>query len=185
MKIIVVRHGESRHNVGLDEDNDSALTKNGRKQVEYLGKKLKKQKISKIYTSNLLRAKQTAEIISKIIKIPVEDNLEELNEYKGKQLRSRLKMLFNIRVKRLKKFLKNISKDREKDKTLLIIAHGITNRIIIGYLLQIPLKKQLLFFRQHNTGVNILTWDNDFKNWKLEHMNDISHLPKNLEKILK
>jgi hypothetical protein len=56
----------------------------------------------------------------------------------------------------------------------------VTNRIIIGYLLQIPLKKQLLRFKQHNTGFNILYWNKHFKNWNLESMNDTSHLPKNL-----
>ncbi|MFA4952732.1 MAG: histidine phosphatase family protein [Candidatus Pacearchaeota archaeon] len=180
MDIILVRHGESEHNAKLSEDNDSALTKKGRKQAEYVGKKLQKIKISKIYTSGLIRAKQTAQIISKINKISKIKYFDGLNEYPGRYLKQKWRWLFNKRLKLLKKLIKDISKDKKKDKTILIVAHGITNRIIIGYLLQIPLKKQLLFFRQHNTGVNILIWDNDFKNWKLESMNDISHLPERL-----
>ena len=177
MKIIIVRHGESEHNIGLTKNKNSILTKRGKRQAEYLGKKLKKLKISKIYTSDLSRARQTAEIISKIIKVPVKKSIEELNEYDKKHLRSKLKMLFSNRLKKLKHFLKKISKDKEKNKTILIIGHGITNRIILGFLLQIPLKKQLLFFKQHNTGINILEWNNKFKNWRLEIMNDVSHLP--------
>ena len=54
------------------------LTEKGRIQAKYLGNRLKKQSISEIYTSNLERSKQTAEIISKIIKVPIKENFEEL-----------------------------------------------------------------------------------------------------------
>jgi len=185
MRIIFVRHGESMKNAKLTDDKDSGLTKKGKIQAEYLGKKLKEQKISAIYTSNLLRAKETGEIISKVIKIPIKSTFEELNEYPSKNLRSRLKLLFNGRLKRLKKLLNKISKDKEKDKTILIVAHGITNKIIIGYLVQIPLRKQLLRFKQHNTCINSISWNKEFYNWNLDCMNDISHLPDKLKGELK
>jgi broad specificity phosphatase PhoE len=180
MKIIFVRHGESEHNAKLTDKEDSGLTKKGKKQAEYLGNKLKKQKISAIYTSNLLRSKETGEIISKIIKVPIKSTFEELNEYPSENLRSRLKILFNKRLRRLKKLLDKLSKEKEKEKNILIVAHGITNKIILGYLVQLPLRKQLLRFRQHNTGANSITWNKDFNNWGLDYMNDISHLPKRL-----
>ncbi|MCL5018156.1 MAG: histidine phosphatase family protein [Candidatus Pacearchaeota archaeon] len=182
MKIIFVRHGESMKNAKLTEDKDSGLTKKGKAQARHLGEKLKKQKmkLSAIYTSNLLRAKETGEIISKIIKVPIKSTFEELNEYPSKNLRSRLKLLFNSRLKRLKKLLNSISKDKKKNKTILIVAHGITNKIIIGHLVQLPLRKQLLRFKQHNTAVNSVSWNEDFNNWNLDYMNDISHLPKKL-----
>jgi len=180
MKIIFVRHGESMKNAKLTEDKDSGLTKKGKLQAKHLGLKLKQYNISEVYTSNLLRAKETGEIISKIIKIPIKSNFEELNEYPSAHLRSRLRLLFNSRLKRLKKLLNKISKDKLKDKTLLIVAHGITNKIIIGHLVQIPLRKNLLRFKQHNTGINRLSWNKNFNNWNLDYMNDISHLPKRL-----
>ena len=43
MKIIFARHGESENNVGISEDEDSALTKKGRLQAKYLGNSLKKR----------------------------------------------------------------------------------------------------------------------------------------------
>lgn len=183
MKIILVRHGESEHNAKISTSADSQLTKKGRTQAEHLGKKLKKEKIKIdiIYTSNLVRSKQTGEIISKIINVQIKENFEGLNEYDSKTLRNRFRILFNQRIKTLKKFLSEIEKNKEKEKTILIVAHGITNRIIIGYLLQIPLKKQLLRFRQENTGLSLLLWNMDFKNWQLNSMNDISHLPKKLK----
>lgn len=180
MKIIFVRHGESEHNASLTINKNSHLTGRGRKQAEALGDKLKKEKISEFYSSKMLRADETAQIISKMIHIPIKEQFEELNEYESKMLKSRLNALLNKRLKKLKKFLDLITKERKKDKTILIVAHGVTNRIIMGYLLQLPLKKQMLRFKQNNTAVNILSWDEDFKNWGLKSMNDTSHLSKNL-----
>ena len=70
MKIILVRHGESEHNAKITLSRDSKLTKKGEIQAKHLGEKIKnkKIKIDAIYTSNLIRSKKTAEIISKIIK---------------------------------------------------------------------------------------------------------------------
>src|SRR4030067_2474104 len=108
MRIIFVRHGESENNAKLTSEEDSSITRRGKLQAEHLGKDLKKQDISTIYTSNLLRARETGEILSKIIKVPIKGNFEELGEYSGKYLRSRLKLLFNKRLKRLKKLLDKI-----------------------------------------------------------------------------
>jgi len=182
MKILLARHGESEHNAKLTEDKDSVLTKRGRMHAAYLGKKLKKEKIKidKIYTSGLIRSKQTAEIISRIIKVPIKYSFGELNEYGSKNLKFAVIRLFNLRLMRLKKVLKGISKDKEKDKTILIVAHGMTNRIIVWHLLQIPLGKHLLRFMQNNTGLNLLYWNKYHKNWSLESMNDLSHLPEKL-----
>lgn len=179
MKIILVRHGESEENAMLVKHKDSSLTKKGKAQAKHLGIMLKKIKISKIYTSNLKRAKETAEIISKIIHVPIKSSFEEFDEYNSKNLKSPIKTFFNPRLKKLKRIVKDISKEREREKTILIITHGITNRLIMGSLLQIPLR-QLLRFKQHNTGFNVLYWNKHFKNWNLEAMNDISHLPKRL-----
>jgi len=180
MKIILVRHGESEHNAGLTDDSEETiLTKKGRKQAESLGKKLKKEKILKIYASKMPRAKETAKIISKIINVPVKEEFEELNEYRSKLLRSKLKMLFHKRLRKLKKFLKEISKDKEKNETIVIVAHGITNRIIMGYLLQLPLKN-IVRFIQHNTGLIILYWNETYKNWNLHSINNTSHLAEGL-----
>ena len=183
MKIILVRHGESEANarkISQSENqdwSDTPLTKTGVQQVKLLGRKLKGQKINYIYSSNLKRARQIAEIISKIINVSIRDELGELQEYKGKILKSRIKVLLNFRLKKLKKLLDKVSKDRHDNKTILIVAHGITNRIVLGYFLDIPLKKQLLFFQQHNSCLNLIRWDEEYENWQLVAMNDISHLP--------
>ena len=182
MKILLVRHGESEHNSGKSANKDSLLTKKGRIQAEYLGEKLKKEKIKidEIYASGLERSKQTAGIISKVIKVPVKKDFTELNEYHEGFLKIPLIKYFNFRIRKLKKLLKKITKDREKDKTILIVAHGITNRIILGHLIGIPLGRHLIRFRHHNTGLSVLEWNKKFKNWRLEFFNDFLHIPQGL-----
>ena len=182
MKIILVRHGESESNVmGISNgERNMDLTGKGRTQASYLGNRLKKQKISEIYTSNLKRSKQTAEIISKIIKVPIKESFEELNEYSNHHIRHKIIHLFSMRAKKLKKLLKRILKEKNEDKTILIVAHANTNRLIISYLLQIPVGRQFFRLRQHNTGINVLSWNEAHKNWALFSMNDIAHLPKEL-----
>jgi probable phosphoglycerate mutase len=184
MRIIFVRHGESMHNAGMSDGKDTALTAKGRKQAELLGRRLKNHNISVIYTSSLLRAKQTGGVISKIIKVPVKRNIEELDEYPTRYIKSKFKILLNKkRLKRLKELLKRISEEREKNKTILIIAHGITNRIIMAHFLEIPLKKQLILFRQYNSCINSIEWNKEYHDWNMDSMNDIEHLPKSLRSI--
>lgn len=61
----IVRHGETEWNVKgiLQGQKDSPLTKQGIEQAKETGKALKKIKFDQIYSSDLLRAKRTAEII--------------------------------------------------------------------------------------------------------------------------
>ena len=53
MILYIIRHGEPGH--------DGALTEKGWKQAEAVGKRLEKAKIDKIFTSPILRARQTSE----------------------------------------------------------------------------------------------------------------------------
>ena len=76
-------------------------------------------------------------------------------------------------------FLKNITKKPEDKKSILIIAHGITNRIILSYFLKLNLKK-IIPFRQSEGGVNSIYWADKFKNWRLKIWNDNNHIPEKL-----
>ena len=78
MKIIFVRHAEKE-----TEGENPNLTKKGINQAKWVSRRLQKIKINKFYSSDLNRAKQTAEIISKKIKLkPIIE--ESLNEFEGK-----------------------------------------------------------------------------------------------------
>src|SRR5512135_3574571 len=83
MKIIFVRHGESEANLlrefsnGLDKH---PLTEKGRQQAAALAERLKGQPISGSYTSPVLRARQTAAILSAALGLPAE-TADALREY--------------------------------------------------------------------------------------------------------
>lgn len=177
MRIILVRHAEK-----IKDEFHSELSKKGIKQAEYLSKRLSKIKIDEFYCSELPRARQTAEIVSK--KIKLKPKIEEsLNEYETISMRTNFKKASieeKNRFSRLKKFLKKITKNPYKDKTILIIAHGFTNRIIFSQLMNIEIKK-LLPFKQRETSFIDFFWQENYKNWGIEVWNDYSHLPENLK----
>jgi broad specificity phosphatase PhoE len=75
MKIHFARHGESQANVQYIISNrtlEHGLTENGREQARQLARRLLKYPITRIYTSPLLRAVETAEIISQMLGLACE-----------------------------------------------------------------------------------------------------------------
>lgn len=73
MKIYLVRHGETEWNREeiFRGRKDISLNENGKKQAEETGNYLKRKKIKTIFTSPLVRSKQTAEIIGERIGAPI------------------------------------------------------------------------------------------------------------------
>ncbi len=69
MKVYLVRHGESEENLTKNYGGlTSELTSNGTKQTEFVANRLKSISIDKFFSSDMLRAKQTSEIINKVVK---------------------------------------------------------------------------------------------------------------------
>jgi broad specificity phosphatase PhoE len=82
MTIHIIRHGETSWNVlkKIQGHMDIALNDKGREQAKRLVKKLEKVSLSHCYTSDLLRATETAEIAL---------NGSEIDTYKDRRLRER------------------------------------------------------------------------------------------------
>lgn len=166
--IYVVRHGQAELNVkhtigGTLEPN--LLTSEGRKQALKLAENLKNIQIDKVYSSDLSRAKQTAEIIASKIALPVAINklLRERSwgSLQGKTFEEAKKIYpeafkneaeiegqraFKFRyvrdmeslgeaVMRFKRFLETIT-SKQQGKTVLIVSHF---DIIVGYLVDLGL----------------------------------------------
>ncbi len=73
MNVYFVRHGQSEGNLnGLHQGPEVPLSQEGRQQAKILAKRLKNIPIDIIYASPFIRAKQTAEIISKELNLPIE-----------------------------------------------------------------------------------------------------------------
>lgn len=142
-----MRHGGSRCNAeefmcSWPEKTDSPLTKEGRRQVLDVLPKIKNAKIDLIFSSDLLRTKQTARIITQALKLRPKFD-KRLREYdfgifNGKSAEEWRgffkdgKDIFNKRPrggenrrdirKRMLDFIKDIDK-KYKNKKILIVSH--------------------------------------------------------------
>jgi len=177
VKIIFVRHAEKEA-----QGENPFLTKKGIKQAKYLAKKLKEFEIDEFCCSNLERSKQTSEIVSK--KIKIKPKIKEcLNEFQTETLKEERRKWSKVEKNHydgLISFLKKITTHPNKKKTILLISHGLVNRVIISYFMKINLKKTI-GFTQKETNINIIYWIEKFKNWRIRSMNDVSHLPNKLK----
>lgn len=176
MKIYLIRHAQKE-----SEGENPNLTKKGIKQAAYLAKRISKIKFDKFYCSDMNRTRQTSEIISKKIKMkPVIE--KSLNEYETSDLKkdiSKWSVNDRKRIKEMYKFIDKITKNPKKEERILIVAHGITNRILMGYLMKFKLS-ELLPFMQDETCVNKFEYSPKKNNWRLIKWNDNTHIPRNL-----
>lgn len=83
MKILLIRHGETTGDV---EDRyggsyDDHLTQKGREQLQETAERLTGTQVDKIYSSTLIRAKESSNIINEVLKAEIEllDGLRERN----------------------------------------------------------------------------------------------------------
>ena len=83
MKLIAIRHGETQWNIEAREQGhlDSALTPRGIQQARAVAERLRQVRCSVLYSSDLGRAMQTAEIISSAtgVRITQDVDLRERN----------------------------------------------------------------------------------------------------------
>ena len=81
LTLFILRHGEAGTRMtDTTKDLDRALTANGKAEVREIGKTLKESglRARQIVTSPLRRARETAEIISRTLKIPVLEEWDDL-----------------------------------------------------------------------------------------------------------
>lgn len=147
-KYYILRHGEALSNKKdiiscWPEKGRFPLTQKGREQIKTAAKKLKNKKINLIFSSDLLRTKQSAEIASKTLKIKIrfDRRLREYNLgiYNGKpieEFRKKIPLKKRFRNepaegetytdirKRIYNFLKEINK-KYSHKNILIVSHEV------------------------------------------------------------
>jgi len=177
MEIVFVRHSEKKEGI-----EDPQITKKGEKQSKRLANKLKKFVFNEFYCSNTKRSKETARIISKKIKMvpKIEDTLNEFTSKTLKKRKSSWDKYEKRRYDKLLEFLKRISKDPTEKKKILIVAHGVTNRLIMAYFLDLKLNN-IIRLSQNESAMNVIYWGNKVKNWRLMSWNDLNHLSDKLK----
>ena len=205
MKIYFVRHGETKDNrLRLHQTKSAPLSEAGIRQADILAKRLAKIPIDIIYSSQLLRAKQTAKIINKAThrKIIYSKYLDEWRgpqEFIGKEKNnSEVKNINKIRnfhgqdpdwhysneenfleyKNRINKFLLLISKSKKNN--ILVVTHVGP----IKMLLMLMTGKKFLpqdfykfsnLLKLDNTGITLCNKDKN-NVWTIQAYNDYSHL---------
>lgn len=197
MKLIIVRHGETEENAAgiIQGQSHGTLSKEGIKQAQLVGERLKNEKIDFIYTSDLERALNTAKEIHKHHpEIPLikrkeiremhfgklqDKQKDEINYYFHKEndpdyfKKNNVESLESA-YGRVNKFLEEI-KEKHKEETVVIVSHGDIIKVIFMVLKNIKIhevdlishKKNLI---KKNTGVSI------FENGKFTIINCAKHL---------
>ena len=146
MRVFIARHGESRGNLKniFTGTLDCPLTEKGYIQAKELAKEAKKNKIDKVFSSSLTRAKETAQVVSEILNIPFEirESIQEISfgvlqgqkkNITGSPLEQSQKIFFanesegleNIenRILFFISFLKDLKK-KNTEKSILFVGHS-------------------------------------------------------------
>ena len=188
-QLILVRHGQTLDNVaGIAQGwNDSALSENGKTQVQHLAERLSAMKPTALYSSPLGRALATAEAISAATGLPI-TQLPELREmnYGGWEGRSFLDVRredepayqrwiadeeancpdgeshADVR-RRLVRAIRQINSERP-----VVVTHGTAIRIAATALLELP-TMTARYFAQDNAALNVFVWRSD--HWVLKVWN--------------
>ena len=202
MKLITVRHGESKFNdMGVTAGwMDVELNEKGLEQARLVAKRLKGEKIDVIYSSDLKRAKKTAEEIRKFHNcgLVLDERLRE--QKKGKYEGGPVKKMWDEfrasgkdilewipeggesmgSVKdRSMEFLNEIEK-KYKDKTVLMISHGgilaVVSRTFCNEMkTDEDINSDSWKKHKHkNTSVSEYTFDGE--KWKVDRVNCVGHL---------
>lgn len=195
MKIIITRHGETEENKqGIIQGHlNGTLSELGVEQAKKLANRLKNEKIDLIFSSDLDRAKNTAEEIAKFHpKVPFELKKELRERFLGnfqggihdeKWQRTKFdEKLMGIEGgellgemhNRAKNFIDNLKKNHPKENILLVAHHGI-GIALINHVLGGDYKKMIEIEELNNTSITIFEFDEN-GNPKLILFNCVRHL---------
>ena len=164
MKVYYVRHGQTDWNLARRMQGggpEKDLNETGLKQAEETRKELENVNYDIVIRSPMHRAEQTAEIINQGRNVPiiVDERMRErkLGELEGHPITDEMESrIWNYELnapinggeslhefeKRILDFLEDI-KQKYKDKTVLIVAHGGVAKVIKAHLYGMPESKDL------------------------------------------
>ncbi|OMF18521.1 hypothetical protein BK133_30460 [Paenibacillus sp. FSL H8-0548] len=201
--IILIQHCQSEHHINNMSGGwtDTPLTVLGNKQAERIGRKLKDSIDTDnyvIFSSDLMRAKETAEIVGKYLSLSVHDDtdLREINtgiaagktkEWAKENRNPRSRSEFDIDYQEFeegetwRQFYERVCKcmDRiynSEHKNLIIITHGGTLAYIIAWWLKLqPEVLEKAYFSASVGSISSLH-ENIYQQNVLHKLNDTSHL---------
>jgi probable phosphoglycerate mutase len=196
--IFLIRHGRQCSKLC---NVDVALDESGRRQAALAGDRLRTYGIEKIYSSELIRARETADVICQRIGVEFEviPDIQEIDfgGFTGKtdeEIRKRYGDFRKERslhradlpypdggecgadvVRRALPQLKRIC--GEKEARVAVVTHGGVIRSLCAELLQTDQKNKLKFaIDMENTSFTHLIYDEERDFFFLERFNDFAHL---------
>lgn len=182
-RIFFVRHGQTGWNAAFryQGQTDIALNEFGLAQAELVARRLKREQIKFVVTSDLCRARVTAEKIAELCEVPlrIEPAFREINfglwegqtyDAVRKKWPDLLQKLydcpdeivipggesFNQVQTRAMAAVERLIKEYQ-DESIVILSHGATIRTIICDALNLGLN-QVWNLRQDNTAVNMIEY---------------------------
>ena len=200
MNIYLIRHG--RQNSTLC-NVDVELSKEGREQADLLGKRLAENDygIEAVYSSQLIRAKETADIINSHLnkKRVIDERWQEANfggmtglensvikekyqDFLSKRVLmeedlpypdggENCEMVFN----RVMEALKDLTK--ESYINVCVVTHGGVLRALLTGIMGADYCKWLTYGRQiENSSITHIMYDEKMKTFHIERFNDFAHL---------
>ena len=197
-EIILIRHGETEWNSQkrMQGHSNSDLSSVGQAQIQALGQWMKNVPFDLIYSSDSLRAKQTAEAITQFSghELQFDQRLREKNlgVFEGltsEEARERHPEVFRLfktagstyvidkgeSTQQLQdRALEIVNEIRIKhpEERVLLVTHGGFIRVVMKHSLGLSLETPTRFLIR-NTGVFRLVWEDK---WLVSQMGGVSHL---------
>ena len=197
-EIILIRHGETEWNSQqrMQGHSNSDLSSVGQAQIKALGQWMKNVPFNIIYSSDSLRAKQTAEAITQFsgheLKIDLRLREKNLGVFEGltsEEARERHPEVFRLFKTAGSKYVidEGESTQQLQDRALeivdeirikhpeervLLVTHGGFIRVVMKHSLGLSLETPTRFLIR-NTGVFRLVWEDK---WIVSQMGGVSHL---------
>ena len=189
MRLFLVRHGVTQHNTDrIFMGHDPVpLSASGREQIERLAERLRADPPTRIVSSDILRARQSAEILSRAVELPFETEVRlrevDVGEAKGfsyAEAAERWPVVFDAKGEARFPGGESFAEvaDRAADYlrtavlgdsgTVLVVTHGGVVRGVAARLLGLPLEAvagfvidnaSLSTFRAAGGFVQLVTWN--------------------------
>ncbi len=197
INLYLIRHGRQCSRLC---NVDVELAAEGRKQAELLRDRMKHYEIDALYSSDLIRARQTAAILNEALQLPhiikegikeisfglLEGNSDEFINEHFSEFKKQQKMLMddipypegeNGRAvyQRAMPVIQEVINSGSKN--VAIVTHGGTIRVLLAALVGKNQANRFLFgLSLENTSITHLQYDKELDRFYLERFNDFAHL---------
>lgn len=209
MKLILVRHGRTQWNADgrYQGQSDVALAAEGVAQAESLAEHFPVEHLDAVYSSDLQRARTTAEIVAGRfgLEVRTEPAFREIcfGKWEGltyeQIVSSWPEAMANflqhpdileipegenfeqVRARAFPRLLELVREHEPHGHVIAIFAHGAVLRTLLASIMHIPLR-YVWTLRQSNTAVNIVSYEEGWPT--VELLNSTAHLTKKERRVM-